>query len=143
MSGRATRMKKDYWLLIIVIATIVPACDLSGLGGSGEITQPNQINILYIKVSPDTVAVGDTATFTCVFIDSIKTNLKFYWHIHNGTAIGGKDTTYAGNMVYMTLQNHIRWKAPSKSGTYDFEVEEDNGSRDSSGVSKVFGVPVK
>ncbi len=117
------------------------ACDLSGLGGSGPLPSP-QINILSIK-RPDTVATGDTASFTCVFVDSSLTNLKFFWYIHNGTAIGGKDTTYAGNQVYLTLQNHIRWKAPSQPGTYNFEVDEDNGSNYNSGVGMSFSIQVK
>ncbi len=121
-------MKRIIWYSII-ITVFLYACDLSGLGDSGA-PNPPQIRILSIKVRPDTVAPGDTASFTCVFIDSSMTNLKFFWYVRNGTAIGGKDTTYAGNIVHMTLKNHIRWKAPDQPGTYGFGVDEDNGSRD-------------
>ncbi len=134
-------MKRIVWYSII-ITVFLCACDLSGLGDSGA-PNPPQIRILSIKVRPDTVAPGDTASFTCVFVDSSMTNLKFFWHIHNGTAIGGKDTTYAGSMVYLTLQNHIMWKAPTQPGTYYFEVEEDNGTKETGPASEGFGVPVK
>ena len=121
---------------------VLIACDLSSLGGSGA-PYPLQIKILSIKVRPDTVAPGDTASFTCVFVDSSLTNLKFFWYIPYGTAIGGKDTTYGGNPVHMTLQNHIRWKAPSQSGTYGLEVFEDNGTKETAPVDEGFRVPVK
>ncbi len=121
---------------------VLVACDLSGLGDSGA-PNPPQIRILSIKVRPDTVAPGDTASFTCVFVDSSLTNLKFFWYIPKGTAIGGKDTTYAGSMVYLTLKNHIRWKAPTQLGFYGFSVTEDNGSENSGPASMGFSFSVK
>ncbi len=134
-------MKRIVWYSII-ITVFLCACDLSGLGDSGA-PNPPQIKILSIKVRPDTVAPGDTVSFTCVFVDSSLTNLKFFWHIPKGTAIGGKDTTYAGSMVYLTLQNHIRWKAPTLSGFYGFSVTEDNGSENLGPASMGFSFSVK
>ncbi len=134
-------MKRIVWYSII-ITVFLCACNLSGLGDSGA-PNPPQIRILSIKVRPDTVAPGDTASFTCVFVDSSLTNLKFFWYIPKGTAIGGKDTTYAGNQVYLTLRNHIRWKAPTQPGNYSFTVFEDNGTKGTAPSGEGFGVLVK
>lgn len=135
---------KQLFLFGLFIVLALTGCKFSLPSDSGGTElRPPQIQILSIKVEPNPIASGDTASFICVFVDSTKTGYKFYWYIPYGTPIGGKDTTYGGLPTYLTSQNHIKWKAPNKLDSYIFGVFEDNGSKDYSFVQGNFKITVE
>lgn len=92
---------------------------------------PLQTRILEVRVEPNPVAVGDTATFTCIIEDSLDERFEFGWNFGFHTA---EDTT--------TKQNWVRWKAPDTTGEFNHTVNASNGAQDSLATGKSFTVTV-
>jgi len=133
-------------ILIAVFFVLAEAgCKIKiyGPGESNGGDLPPQTRVLKIYAVPDTVAPGDTAQCVCIITDSTNSRFKFYWYIPRGTPIGGKDTTYYGTGVHMTLGNWIKWKAPNKPDLYDLNVTVDDGNQDSVAVEDGCQVIVK
>lgn len=137
-------MRRQNRILLLCVTALLLAVLLYGCGfpiDSGDDIQSLQTKILKVLVQPDTVAPGDTASFTCVIKDSIDTRFKFYWLIQYGKVEGAIQYGYydykSGN------SRSIKWIAPEKSDTYNFEVTVDNGSADSSWVKKSFSITIK
>jgi hypothetical protein len=93
-------------------------------------------------VQPDTVAPGDTASFTCIIEDSLDERFKFGWLIDEGEVLGAE--FIGGNYSeYVSDTNSIRWIAPQKKGRYQFTVFANNGSEDSLAVQDGFSIIVE
>ena len=118
---------------------------ISGFGTTSPGDLPPQTTIISAYAVPDTVAPGDTSMFVCNISDSTDSTFKFYWYTPSvGTYIGGSDTTYAGDKAFYTTENHIKWKAPSKSdNNITINVTVDNGSNNAVGVQTNFSITVK
>ncbi|WP_138432015.1 hypothetical protein [Fodinibius saliphilus] len=131
-------MKRDLsnLLLAMLVLFLVANC------GTGPDPEPiPQTEILEIRLTPDTAAVGDTVLIHCVIEDSLDERFKFYWSLDeerlipiNGTITGPK----------------IRWKASGfeylEAGEVTIvggDVRVDNGSEDSVAVTKLIDIPVK
>lgn len=108
----------------------------------GDQYYPPQTQILNVKVQPDTVAPGDTASFTCVISDSTDKRFNFYWAIDAGVVIGAEKQN-ADNNQYVSEENRIKWVAPNKSNYYTLGVFVTNGSKDSTGVREGFAIVVE
>ena len=91
----------------LLLALVLAACEVP-MGGDEY--DPPAATILDVRVEPNPVAVGDTATFTCV-IERNAAGLDFAW---NSPGIG--------NIVHTTT-NQYRWVAPEEPGTYFHQVE--------------------
>ena len=130
-------MKRNLILMLaccfaLTSALLVAGCDLSGPGGDnpGDDQRPLQTQILRVRIDPDTVAVGDTARFTCVIKDSLDGRFEFVWSFSAGEPRGA-----------VTEDSTVQWYAPDQSGTYTHAVLVDNGTLDRS-PSKQFIVTV-
>ena len=95
-------------LLLTVSFVAAGGCDTEIGGGKSD---PPVTEILRVEVEPDPVAVGDTATFTCVITDSTDSNLAFYWVLEN---------TFE---VPRTKTNTFEWVAPSVIDTFEHVVK--------------------
>ena len=92
---------------------------------------PLQTRILQVKVEPNPVAMGDTATFTCIIADSLDKRFRFEW---------GFEEVF-GDTV--TEENMIEWTAPNTQGEFIHTVTVNNGTEsDSIPTSKSFTVNV-
>lgn len=138
-------MKKKYWFFLVIMA-LVTACG-SGPTDTGPEYYPPQTRILKIIVRPDTVAPADTATITCIIADSTNKRFGFYWQFNRygnkGIPLGGIDTTYQGESVFLTYSNHIKWIAPEVNRGYLFGIIVDDGSTDSAAVTGAFSIFIK
>ena len=109
---------------------LVAGCD-SWPGGEnpGEEEPVPQTRILRVEVDPDTVAVGDTARFTCIIADSLNERFVFKWFFG------------AGSPDEQTEDNTVLWKAPDEPDSYLHVVKAEGGT---SGVppSRQFRVTV-
>ena len=79
---------------------------LSQCSTAPDPSPPLQTRILQVKVEPNPVAMGDTATFTCVFADSLDKRFSFRWRFE-----GVVDDT-------VTKENKIDWIAPNNPKEY-------------------------
>jgi hypothetical protein len=111
---------------LLTAAFLLGGCDWPG--SEPEEPVANQTRILRVEVEPNPVAVGDTATFTCVIEDSTDERFRFIWFLEAPTRV--------------TEENQIDWIANKDPGEHRFRVEADNGSEDSLSVSKGFPVEV-
>jgi hypothetical protein len=94
---------------------------------------PLQTRILQVKVEPNPVTMGDTATFTCIIADSLDERFRFEWGIAGDGSL--KDT--------VTLKNQFKWEAPNEIKEYLHTVNVNNGTEpDSIPTSKSFTVNV-
>jgi len=115
----------DY-VIIVVIFLITTQCSTAP-----DPSPPLQTRILQVKVQPNPVAVGDTATFTCIIADSMDSRFKFYW---------GFDDVL-GDTV--TEDNIIEWIAPNNPGEFLHTVTVNNGTEpDSIPTNKGFTIEV-
>ena len=126
------------FLIACLVAVLVQACLLTG----NRSRLPSQTKILRVRVQPDTVAPGDTASFTCVIKDSSDKRFKFNWAIDSGRVLGAAWLSPPINN-YISDVNHIRWVAPTESKKYFQGVNVFDGSKDSSSVDAVFSIVVK
>lgn len=114
--------------------SVLTGCDIdiNGPGGAnpGDDLRPLQTRILRVEVDPDTVAVGDTARFTCIIADSLDEGFTFYWSFGAGEPRGA-----------VTEDSTVLWRAPGSPGTYTPVVGARNGTLDRS-PSKQFIVTV-
>lgn len=121
-------------------------CMLSpeGLGDTGGTDYaPPITQILKVIVRPDTVAPGDSASFTCIVKDSTNSRLKFIWYMPVGTALTGRHVPYGYNPAYVTDINVLHWKAPEKPDVYYFEVTVDTTTHGFSFAQETFTITVK
>ena len=129
------------FLTALLLVVLLYGCNLPLGDSGGDQIHPPQTKILEVWVQPDTLAPADTASFTCIIADSINTRFKFYWLIQYGKVEGAIKYGYydykSGNSP------SIKWIAPEKSDTYNFEVTVDNGSADSAWVKQNFSITVK
>jgi hypothetical protein len=121
---------------------LIQACGFPADSG-GDQTKYTQTKILNIKVQPDTVAPGDTASFTCIIEDSTDNRFKFYWAIDKGEVLNGTPEDPDYPTIFTTESNRTNWKAPNEEGFYSFEVTANNGSEDSLGVRSSFSIVVE
>ena len=92
------------------LALTLGGCDIGGPGGKPD---PPAAEILDLTVEPNPVAVGDTATFTCIVEDSTATRLEFWW-----------DVSTPGNFA-TTDTNQYRWPVTVSPGDYRLTVQVD------------------
>lgn len=111
----------------------------------GDPIEAKQTTILDVIVEPDTVAPGDTATFTCVIEDSLDERFRFRWaDIDNGNMLDGKREETEYTITYITEDKSTRWIAPDSVGhLISFEVEANNGSKDSVSVYHSFSIRIE
>ena len=123
-------MKRTYLLVTSILLTLclISGCDF-GFESGKEDPVFNQTDILRVKVTPNPVTVGDTATFTCVIEDSTDERFEFRWFIE-------------GEPTITTDENQLQWVADVEPGVYQNGVRTDNGSQDSLSVAKSFTVEV-
>jgi hypothetical protein len=112
---------------LLTAVFLLVGCDWPG--SEPEDPVANQTRILRVEVEPNPVAVGDTATFTCIIEDSTDERFRFRWHIE-------------GEPTITTDVNRLQWIADVDPGVYQNGVRADNGSEDSLSVSKGFPVEV-
>jgi hypothetical protein len=74
-----------------------------------------QTRILEVRVRPDPIPPGDTATITTVIADSTDSSFEFRWYL---AGVGP---------VILTDTNAVRWPASEQSGTATHVVVADNG----------------
>jgi hypothetical protein len=108
---------------------------LTGIGCESFTSEPpdppmRQTEILEVRVEPNPVAVGDTATFTVIIEDSLDQSFEFRWSL---SGVSG---------ITVTDSNQVRWKAPDTPETYDHVVRVDNGASSRIPPSKGFLVTV-
>lgn len=128
-------------LIAFLLVTFFHACNWPSDSG-GDQEHPSQTQILDVKVQPDTVAPGDTASFTCVIKDSTDKRFKFYWYVDQGEVLNAE--LFDDNpVIYKTESNSAQWVAPSTAGFNSFTVLTDNGSNDSTSVDESFVIVVK
>jgi hypothetical protein len=125
----------------LLIISGIGACDIYSDGG-GDKEQPPQTRIIDVLVEPDTVAPGDTASFTCVIEDSLDTRFKFYWYVDTGQILDAE--LFDDNpVVYETNVNDVLWVAPQELGFNSFSVRVNNGAEDSVSVKTSFVIVVE
>jgi hypothetical protein len=112
---------------LLTAVLLLGGCDWPG--SEPEDPVANQTRILRVEVEPNPVAVGDTATFTCIIEDSTDERFRFRWHIE-------------GEPTITTDVDRLRWIADVEPRVYQNGVRADNGSEDSLSVSKGFSVEV-
>jgi hypothetical protein len=111
---------------LLTALSLLGGCDWPG--SEPEQPVPEQTEILRVEVEPNPVAVGDTATFTCIIEDSTDERFRFIWFLEAPTRV--------------TEENQIDWIANKDPGEHWFLVETDNGSEDSMSVSNRFSIEV-
>jgi hypothetical protein len=120
------------------VAVLLHACNFPSDSGGDEL-RPPQTEILDVRVQPDTVAPGDTASLTCVIEDSLDERFLFRWDIDKGEVLGAKKE----NNFFISEDDNIRWIAPSKESSYLIGVIADNGSEDSLSAREGFTIVVE
>lgn len=129
------------FILVVIVGMLLYGCNFLPNDTGGDEILPPQTSILDVRVEPDTVAPGDTASFTCVIEDSTDDRFRFGWLIDDGKVlsaefIGGDYSEYISNT------NSIQWIAPLSKGDYLFAVFVNNGSEDSLSVDDGFRIVV-
>jgi hypothetical protein len=133
-----------HFLASLLLVWLLAGCDLNFLptdtGGDREL--PPQTRIIDVLVEPDTVAPGDTASFTCIIEDSLDERFRFSWLIDSGEVFGAE---FIGGdySAYRSETNQIKWIAPDSSGYYRFGVFANNGTKDSVSVQDGFVIVVE
>ena len=130
-----------HFLTALLLVGLLHACGMYNDGG-GDQEHPPQTQILDVKVQPDTVAPGDTASFTCIIKDSTDKRFKFYWVVDTGEVIGAEKQNVGSN-EYVSEGNYIKWVAPNKRDQYLLGVIVNNGTKDSVEVREGFLIVVK
>ncbi|MGI9175139.1 MAG: hypothetical protein ACR2GR_07465 [Rhodothermales bacterium] len=110
----------------LTLALLLTACDIP-MGGDEY--DPPAAEIVDVHVEPNPVAVGDTATFTCV-VERNVAGLDFAWNPPG-----------VGNIVHTTT-NQYRWVAPSEPGPYFNQVEVSRPGEPFEDVQRGFTVTV-
>ena len=90
---------------VLTLVLALGACDVP-MGG--DEFDPPAAEIVDVRVEPDPVVVGDTATFTCVVERNVP-GLEFWWSIHRTAAA--------------TDTNQYSWVASSPPGQYRVTVQ--------------------
>lgn len=119
---------KIYLPCITVLAAAILMVQCSG----PDPDQPLQTHILEVRIEPNPVAIGDTATFTCIIEDSLDERFRFGWGIEGDGSL--QDT--------ITQKNVFEWEAPDDPKEYLHTVNVDNGSQDSLPASRSFTISV-
>jgi hypothetical protein len=124
------------WCSVVAITLMASDCSL----GTPDPEPIPQTRILEIRLTPDTVAVGDTVLIHCVIEDSLDSRFEFYWGFPQDDQIPVNRTIFG---------DKIKWKAKSTSDdsgkvvSASTTVRVDNGSEDSTFVIGSFEIPVK
>ena len=125
-------MKLGTIICIVLALLLVAGCDgLPGGSNPRDEVPPSQTEILRVEAAPDTVAVGDTARFTCVIADSTDGRFRFHWSFSTGKPAGA-----------VTEEHTVLWEAPGEPGTYTATVKARNGT-DGTPPSKQFEITVE
>lgn len=96
---------------ILRLSLVFGAVLLSGCDGWGSNPgMPESTKVLGVRIAPNPIVAGDTATFTCVVQDSLDPDLRFEWDLAN---IRG---------FVITDSSSILWKAPDVPGLYRNDV---------------------
>ena len=93
-------------LLLTIALVSAGGCEFE-VGGAKD--DPEVAEIVDVKVEPNPVAVGDTATFTCVIENARSDELTFAWFLPG-----------IGNSPH-TEVNRFRW-VPAEMGTFQLSV---------------------
>ena len=110
---------------VLMLMLVLNGCGAMG----GDEYDPPAAEIVEVTVEPNPVAVGDTATFTCVVERNVP-ELQFEWII---TGVGE---------VAVTETNQYRWVAPDRPGTYFSQVEVSRPGEPFEDVQRSFEVTV-
>jgi hypothetical protein len=113
---------------LCLAAALLLAAALYGCGSSGP--DPYVTEILDVRVEPNPVVVGDTATFTCVIADSTEPGFTYSWFLE-GT--GGAINTDISKLT---------WIAPKDTGAYDHIVKVKNHETNLTSTQSSFTVSV-
>ena len=112
----------------LVFAALLFCAGCDGLFPSGK-EDPPATNILGLRVEPDPVPVGATATLTVVHSDSTASGLSYYWELPGS------------NNNVRTNAPQVQWSTPAEPGQYRLAVDIDReGNYDN--VSRAFNIPV-
>jgi hypothetical protein len=136
-----TNRTLNLFLTACLAVYFIQACGFPADSG-GDQTKNPQTKILDIEVQPDTVAPGDTASFTCIIEDSTDNRFKFYWVIDAGEIIGAEKAP-GENDQFISDSSHVKWIAPNETNYYTLGVFVTNGSKDSVGVREGFSIEVE
>jgi hypothetical protein len=131
-----------HFVTAFVLLVLLHGCFNLPSDSGGDQYYPPQTKILNVKVQPDTVAPGDTASFTCIIEDSLDKRFKFFWYVDVGKVLDA-ELFDDEPIVYETEINKVQWVAPQESGFYGFTVLTNNGSEDSISVDKSFVIIVE
>ena len=131
------------FILVVIVGMLLYGCNFLPNDTGGDEILPPQTTILDVRVEPDTVAPGDTASFTCIIEDSLDKSFKFYWLVDVGTALNGEVSDPDYPSIYKTIDNSISWLSPQAKGLYSLEIAVNNDSEDSVGVRTSFSIVVE
>ena len=123
--------RQDYTLFLVLTALLLVGL-LHGCSTAPDPEPPLQTLILGVTVDPNPVAIGDTATFTCIIEDSLDKRFKFEWGIEGDESL--RDT--------VTEKNIFKWLAPDNPKEYLHTVHANNGSQDSVAPGRSFTITV-
>ncbi|MEO1021765.1 MAG: hypothetical protein AAFW89_04425 [Bacteroidota bacterium] len=130
---KETRIVFLYGTVLFLIAT-AGTCE----GPDPDIEFNPQTEILEVRQVPDTVAVGDTVTLTCMIRDSLDTRFKFNWGFANPIPVNGKIDSSV-----------VQWKAIRTSADtsavviYRKTVYADNGDQNRIPAAKRFSIYIR
>lgn len=111
-------------LLVLLLAVCTATAVGCETGGLVEPPRP-QTRILDVRVDPNPIPTGDTATFTAIIEDSLDATFRFTWLIR-------------GQGPAETAENTLRWPAEVAPDTYTAAVIADNGDFERYAPSKGF-----
>jgi hypothetical protein len=112
-------------LLLTIALVSAGGCEFE-VGGAKD--DPLVAEIVDVKVEPNPVAVGDTATFTCVIENARSDEITFAWFL---PGIGNSPNTKV---------NRLRW-VPTEVTTFQLTVEVRGPGRSDQSGSRVMVVP--
>lgn len=127
-------MNRQAIILVGVVGILVLSCDTNAFrGGKQDAPLPPATTILEVRVEPDTVAVGEITSFTCIIADSLDTGFVYTWTL--GAEFGFHRS--------QTSVNSIEWRAPKRAQTYQHIVYvNDSDGASTVSVSRTFFVTV-
>lgn len=127
----------QYYLTAIILIGLIQACTY----GTPDPEPVPQTEILEIRLTPDTVAVGDTVLIHCLIKDSLDTRFNFFWNLDkertvsvNGKIDGPRIKWWAKGFEYLEL---------GEVQSLTTSVRVDNNSEDSVSVTEVFQIDIK
>ena len=119
-------------MIFLLVYTASTEC-----GSPDPIEEPIlQTEILDVIVTPETLAVGDTATFRCIIKDSLDTRFTFNWGIHEDDIVPVNGRIDSSVIKF----NSFRYIGTSEDSVQEISlsVSADNGDRDLFPPSYIF-----